>query len=284
MKYKKCILGIGAVYLCLFTASKCSARRIHKSLSFIVKLAQCVEDPSIDEVLKPGFFKENWELLNGGIRVNISNSSFLEIRKTEERVIIQLFGEVSTSKQEQVNLLRDNLNRQAVKCNTPAAFLNLSGIDLSKEPFSVYSILNINDADFKIIVQDILKGGDGSRINSLSEDVLKLVNDMGQDFEASFKYGLVDLVNLKLDKNSFIQALNSARDLAVERFRAIEDGKINIPEEERSRTIEQLVSLRDRIRIYPAILSGKNGDMIYRIFYRVYLIPFLENVIKGNNR
>ncbi len=271
------------VYLCLFNPSDSYARRIHIPQSFLSKLAQCVEDPSINEAAEPGFFKENWEILNGGIKMNIANGSFLEIRKTEEQVIVQLFGGVSVSEQKQVSLLRYNLNRRAVKSDTPVAFLDFSGIDLSEEPLSVYSILNTNDADFEIIVDDILKGGDGSGINSLSEDVLKLADDMGRDFEAVSKYGLVDLVSLKLDKSSLIQALNSAQGLAVERFQGIEDGRINIPKEEENSTIEFLGSLRERLKIYSDILNGRDGDMIYRVFYREYLMPFLENITKGSN-
>jgi len=285
MGYKKCILGIGVVCLYLFPASECSARRVHKPPSFIEKLAQCVEDSSINEALNPRFFKENWEILNGGIRVNISNGSFLEIRKTEEEVIVQFFGKASTSEQEQVSLLRNNLNRRAIEFNTPVAFLDFSSADLSKEQISVYSILNMNDADFEIIVQDILEGGNGSGINSLPQDILKLVDSMALDFGLAVNYGLIETENFKLDldRRLFIQALCSMRALAVDRFQAIEDGKLDAPVGERNKRVNLFEHLRDRFKFYINALSNSDGDMIYRVFCREYLMPFLENIAKGNN-
>jgi len=278
-------VGLGTVCICLVHLSNSFARRVHKPPSFIEKLAQCVKDPSIDEALNPRFFKENWEILNGGIKVNISGNSFLEIRKTEKQVIVQFFGKASASEQDEVSLLRDNLNGRAVEFNIPVTFLDFSSIDLSKEQISVYSILNMNDADFEIIVQDILKGGDGSGINSLPQDILNLVDNMALDFGLAINYGLIDAENFKLalDKKSFVQAICSMRALAVDRFQAIEDGKLDVPVGERNKRVNLFEHLRDGFKFYINALSNSDGDMIYRVFYREYLMPFLEDIAKGNN-
>ena len=199
-------------------------------------------------------------------------------------MIVQFFGKISVSEQDKVSLLWNNLNGQAVEFNIPVTFLDFSGIELSKETISVYSILNMNDADFEIIVQDILKGGDGSGINSLPQDILNLVDNMALDFGLAINYGLIDAESFKLalDKKSFVQAMCSMRALAVDRFQAIENGKIDVPGGGNKR-INLLEHLRDRFKSYINTLSDSGGDMIYRVFCREYLVPFLENIAEGNN-
>ncbi len=262
------------------------ARRVHRPNYFFTRLTEGMEEGiilefSADEAAEDNFFEERWDDLDLGIQINLEEGSFFEIRTTEGRVIVQLFRILNKDMSEQMEEILGNLYEAAksreFNYSSPIVFT----IDLTLKPREAYTILNISREDFAVIADDFSRARDGTgKYAKSASEILPKVKDLNKTFNAAIANWIINpsnLANLLLDKDTVVQAFSSALDEVNEKIQCIKDGSVNILEENVGAEMRVLASLADNLGKALNLLSGESGYIIYRIFYRDYLGPFLEN-------
>ncbi len=298
-KKQKYFLILFLLYFILSIFPLCFARQIRKPNTFIDKLINSLKEYDIDEAIQPGFFSKNWMILAEGIKVNFEAKGFLEIRRLEECIILQLFGELSQEDERKFSRFGE------YEFSYNIQFVDFSYIDLEKEPVEVYSILKLNEEDFEIVIKDILKGGNGSGSIAIGGKKLEHISNMAKAiiFAAQKNYRLFNSSNFHVDKGSFIFMCENARRKVVKRIRelleelgvynpdiidevivlkdedSIRQYLVNNTDIEETANVEGrivfLKSLRDTFKKIQNELTGEKGDIIYRVLYREFLRKIL---------
>ncbi|MCX5656712.1 MAG: hypothetical protein NTZ48_00515 [Candidatus Omnitrophica bacterium] len=236
---------------------------------------------SADEAAEDNFFEERWDDLNLGIQINFEEGSFFEIRTIEGRVIVQLFRMLNKEMNEQMEEILENLHKAAkirgFNSSAPIVFT----IDLTLKPREAYTILNISREDFAVIADDFSRASDGTgKYAKSASEILPKVEALYKTFSAAIASWVINpnnLANLLLNKDTVIQAFSSALDEVNEKIRCIKEGSVKILKENVGAEMRALESLADSLSQALNLLRGESGYIVYRIFYRNYLVPFLEN-------
>ncbi|MGE4358007.1 MAG: hypothetical protein AB7E08_05610, partial [Candidatus Omnitrophota bacterium] len=255
----------------LFPNNQLYARRLRipdlPTDNFMEKLFEGLEDYCVEEATKPEFFAENWDLLDLGIRVVFGENTFLEIRESPgNALIMQLFGTLTPEEKVALQTIRDNIyyefqQRYPDDEDYIVLFLDASRKKLGKKEIELaYSILTLSQEDFELLIRDFREGGEGLGSNALPEEILEEIYEFADILEEFVESGLIDLSSFPLSRIEFIDSL-------MEAINKVDEGYIDIDEE------EVLEVIKEEVRSVVYLLSGKYGEIIYRMIYREILEP-----------
>ncbi len=272
-------------FICIFSILSFSAqaRRAKNIYSPLLdKLYTAIPEVEISlwDATDPKFFRENWITLEGGIRVEFSNGSFLEIRRTDEQLIAQLIGLPSHVEWVIFKAIKEDLDKVSVAEHyIPVTFYNFYDLDINNEALEAYSILNISADYFEIIVKDMIVGGNGSGLKvasdySLSTNtaaILELVEETKEAIDSAVYYGFFDVSWLNLNKRGLVSLLEETVSVIPE----IEYGFVG-PDYLEIQASKELSRLKMNILRALYVLEGSWGDLIYRILHREHIRELIK--------
>ncbi|MDP8234381.1 MAG: hypothetical protein P9M06_06245 [Candidatus Saelkia tenebricola] len=271
MKNKKIFLILIAVF---FNIHLTYARRIHNPNSlFLTQLSEFLEEPTIGDAAHYDFFRRNWNSLKDGLHININETAFLEIRRTGNFIIVQVFGDTTREENNYLMTVKKNLRRQSFNNNMQLLVLDFQDVKLELEPLGAYTILGISNSDLAIIAEDIWQNGLGSGISSARGELLRFVDNMARVIDISIKQDIFSSEDIMSGRNEFIRALHKAQDDIANTIKNLRLGF-----EYRPTVLLGLKNLRDNFDWFIEFLYSPSGNMAYRILYREYFIPFRENM------
>lgn len=264
MSIKKVLLFI---LLFLFLSSPIVYSRTVRSDSKYSAFLKKLDSPfKIEEVTESNFFEPEVGILNSGIEVSFSEDTFMEMRKSGETLVIQLFGNSKKVKQNKIDKMVSNIVYKSEVSDITV--LDSLDVDLKEVPDEAYSILGLNEEEFEIVAQDVRDGNLAIGAHSAPDMLLETVVEME------------DIVNLGLRRDVIeLDGLNSGKKELVQEF---EDYKAKLLEDMKKARKHgnydnlSLDSLIGELNWFTSALNSSKGDLIYRIFYREFVASLEE--------